>query len=92
MADIEHHKGGTTLTGRGIEVMRLVCLRSALKMLNHGMRLTRTATPAATMAMVEEVSGLKFGRGAKGREKAIEWLDGYIILARGACSETTEGE
>jgi hypothetical protein len=86
MADIERSAGCTVVTGQGIELMRLTCLRSACKMAKMGMVLTRGMTRKRCLEMVAEVAGKPFPKGAKGLDAAIEWLDGYIIVVKGGCS------
>lgn len=85
MADITRFNGGTTLTGLGITLFQVLSLRGRLKIELIGVRFRGPRNAALDMA--RSIAGVNFPKGDKGRKAAIEWLDGYITLVRGACTE-----
>ena len=91
MADITHQRGGTTLTGKGIDLFAVASLRGALYLETKGLRVHRGPKGMA-LDKARDLSGINFPKGDKGRLAAIEWLDGYIILLKGGCSVETEEE
>jgi len=50
---IEHHGGGTTMTGAGIDFYRLLSLRMALRLQEKGLKVLRRGPAASTIARRE---------------------------------------
>jgi hypothetical protein len=58
---IETSKGGTTFTGRGIDVYRCLAIASALELYARtGMKVNRSYTPKAMMAAAAQITGRTF--------------------------------
>lgn len=55
-------QGGTICTGAGVDVFRILALRSALNMLKVGLKM-RGMTATQALAMAGEYTGRKFKRG-----------------------------
>lgn len=91
MADIKFFEGGVTVTGNGIELVRLISLRAAL-----GMELRRVPgnpfPKGMLLELAREASGLDFPEGDEGRAEAVAWLDAYIPIVKGGCSVEDEQE
>lgn len=88
---IQQNEGSTTITGNAIMWYRAALLRSALKLyLDHGMKATRTATPANMRAIAEEYTGTKYPRSRKGLTQAL--VDITAVCDRNPDSVTPNGK
>ena len=61
-----------------MDVFRLIHAKSFLKLeidTNLRMKMSRAGT---ALQLAENISGLTFGRGIKGRQKALEWVENEL--------------
>lgn len=69
---------GTFAGETAIDVFRLIHAKSFLKLeidTNLRMKMSRAGT---ALDLAENISGLTFGRGIKGRQKALEWVEAEL--------------
>jgi hypothetical protein len=64
-------------TGKtAVDVFALIQCKAFLKLeMNTSMRMSRHLT---ALQGAENLSGLKFGRGVKGRQKALDWVEAEL--------------
>jgi hypothetical protein len=77
---VEHHEGGTTITGGDIERLRLVALRGRLRLEVAGLRFN--GRPSAVI--IREATGLTTRNKAKLLLEFDQWLDDNGIRKAGA--------
>lgn len=58
-AGVEHHGGGTTMTGAGIDFYKLLTLRQGLGLQLRGIRITRNRSIPACSTIARKSLGLK---------------------------------